>query len=418
MSLYQLPEGVLSEYMSTGVFPVQMKRLIALILRTCTYHDNKYDWLMVRSPLADGPGVAIEGDRVRVRTPSDAAEVLESLTLPFETPAVAGLGDLERLPTEVVTLILPYLDLCSYFRLRHVNRKARLLCTTLKDYRLLPRHAFDAWRSLLRTGVAQNSTLMDLWHVLVTSPCGICGHFGPYLFLPTLTRCCLCCIKNDRTALRMVSLKRLCNLTSESEERLLALLEAPLRTVDGDYGLFETETRPKWLWVESQALETVRSLGLCAPDKTLPRKSSSWHEQGIRMATTPFPWLNKETTPFSWLNTEANVIETGLSCEACRGVTDFARRRRYPGSIYKKRPFTRDGFLTHYVDCVYAQELSDRARRLEERTSMRLRGDGTVPGPSDGDGVVASIETGLGNIVHKQAAEVVRDGNRTWVYEP
>ncbi|KAI0483036.1 hypothetical protein GGR56DRAFT_670846 [Xylariaceae sp. FL0804] len=57
-----------------------------------------------------------------------------SLLTAFETPPAAGLGELDRLPVEMVLAVLGELDVRSYLRFRQANRRARALATAHRDY--------------------------------------------------------------------------------------------------------------------------------------------------------------------------------------------------------------------------------------------------------------------------------------------
>lgn len=61
-----------------------------------------------------------------------------------EKASQSDLGILQCLPLEILSAVIVDLDLTSYFRLRQVNKNARLAVTNVPKYRLVVQHAFCA----------------------------------------------------------------------------------------------------------------------------------------------------------------------------------------------------------------------------------------------------------------------------------
>lgn len=308
----------------------------SVILHACAFHRSDYDDLMIRS------------------SPQETAEVLGLFKLPFESPSLFGLGDLEQLPAELITIMIRHLDLLSFFRFRHVNRKARMLCTELKEYRFITTHAMEGLRTLLRTQAAQNFTILDLRLTLVIPACELCGEFGAFLFLPRLTRCCVHCIQTA-PELQMVSLVGLTYLTNETGTRLQMLLEAPMRTVPGVYAVGRKARRPRLLWVEHQARETLKSLGLCGIKTMSSARRRLMLEERTLMACTVFPWYNEET----------GELEGGVSCQGCRNRVNGVVGSLVEDLPARDRVFSNARFLMHFEHCQDAQDLWTERKKGE-----------------------------------------------------
>lgn len=130
------------------------------VLDICAYHRRDFDLVLVRS------------------RPHDTQKVLASLQTAFKSPPTSGLGILGLLPVELLFIVLRNLDLLSYFRFRHINRRARVLSTTVLEYQSVVKHGLEGLRGVLRAGLAQTFTIGDLYSPLIYEKCTLCGEFG------------------------------------------------------------------------------------------------------------------------------------------------------------------------------------------------------------------------------------------------
>lgn len=95
------------------------------ILDVCTYHRRDFDLVVVRS------------------RPHETQRVTKSLQTSFDFPPTSGLGQLDRLPNELLCMVLQNLDLLSYFRFRQINRQARAGSTAVSEYRSVAKHGLE-----------------------------------------------------------------------------------------------------------------------------------------------------------------------------------------------------------------------------------------------------------------------------------
>ncbi|KPM36034.1 hypothetical protein AK830_g10542 [Neonectria ditissima] len=305
------------------------------ILRVCAYHRSDFDLVVVRSP------------------PHEMQPVRESLTTPFKTSVStpqSGLGILNRLPPEILLMLLRNLDLLSYFRFRQINRRARALSTGLSEYQLVAMHAMEAFRGLLRSQLAQRFTLVHLYSQLITPYCSICGEFGTSLFLPTASRCCFCCVKSSPDT-QMISIHKLGSLTSIPTSQLRKLLRPiTLRTVDGLYSMVEEfVTPPSFLVAQMQATAVLRSHDLLSTDSASALETRDEKRDQRFMAVTAFPYYDLKS----------REVDTGVSCKGChirlRTLFNFNQRKQQ----FKDRDsvFSRSSFSSHFSQCDQAQAL-------------------------------------------------------------
>ncbi|RAH80497.1 hypothetical protein BO86DRAFT_272769, partial [Aspergillus japonicus CBS 114.51] len=101
-----------------------------------------------------------------------------------------GLGALEKLPLEILHLILLALDIQSMTEFRRVNKKARLVTGSIPQDRRILAHAPAAIHGSLHLETARNFSCQALSETLSTAECDGCGDFGGYLYLITCRRVC------------------------------------------------------------------------------------------------------------------------------------------------------------------------------------------------------------------------------------
>ncbi|KAJ3532158.1 hypothetical protein NM208_g8563 [Fusarium decemcellulare] len=300
-------------------------------IKVCAYHRRDFDLVVIRS------------------RPHEMQPVLSSLQTPFGTPSACGLGRLDRLPAEIISIILHHLDLLSHFRFRQLNRRARVLSTHLspREYGPVLKHGPEGFRGLLRARLAQHFNITDLYSQLTRSRCELCGLFGGFLFLPTLTRCCFSCI-SLAPELSVLSLSYLATITSISAKRLDRLLEMKLHTVAGCYSIMDGRAgRPKVLMARQSALKTLRAkLGTV---NLAPVKLSHVYQESQRyMTATAFPYYDPET----------GEVDRGLSCKGCQ----IHQEESFGSLRGRDHVFSRSDFLAHFPTCPEARRLWNESR--------------------------------------------------------
>ncbi|TLD24808.1 hypothetical protein PspLS_06180 [Pyricularia sp. CBS 133598] len=95
------------------------------IIKTLGWGSRWYDDRMVRFP------------------PEEHADVVSSLSQPFNRITTERLGSLDYLPLELLQDVILRLDIQSVFRFRQSNAKAREMVGTLKEYGIIMDHAMN-----------------------------------------------------------------------------------------------------------------------------------------------------------------------------------------------------------------------------------------------------------------------------------
>ncbi|KAK2757534.1 hypothetical protein FQN54_004503 [Arachnomyces sp. PD_36] len=132
---------------------------------------------------------------------SEHPEALEGETKLYKAPPVQlsdrkqppSASRLGEIPLELLHQVLLDLDLHSLGMLRRVNSTMRCLVESLLEYSVLRNHASHTLRVMDATKCTASFPVRRLFQELSQPYCRTCSDFGPYLYLPTLTRSCFNC---------------------------------------------------------------------------------------------------------------------------------------------------------------------------------------------------------------------------------
>jgi hypothetical protein len=272
------------------------------------------------------------------------------------------LGRLGRLPFEIVSLICLELDVTSAVRFSHVNRTAREVLTSIREFRHLSAHALEGLCVLLRTGLASHVNALDVYSTLTTQNCSLCGSFGGFMFLPTAARCCLTCLASA-PAMQVAYLSRVADATGVEAGALQKRLPV-LHTLP--------DSRRCIVAVQPHALEALRNergLGEAEAEAA----ASRWPDSlTLRFqAATSLPYLDRMT----------GEVQSGVSCKGCQLAFegDFLDDHLE----LRDRFYSRQGFMDHFEECAAAQKLWSSSQEgtvpVEEPTWTGLGRTFTAP---------------------------------------
>ncbi|KAM5350929.1 hypothetical protein ACJ41O_003652 [Fusarium nematophilum] len=320
------------------------------ILRTCTYHRHEFD-------------------RVLIRTPENKLQAqAESLQTSFDASASSRLGVLDRLPDELILLILHELDLVSYLRFRRTNKRARGISTSSREYKAVAKHGLGGLKPLLKAQLGHLFTVADLYKTLISPNCIYCGKLAPFLFLLSCTRTCFTClqISYETRVLSIPLSATFCRAVKLPKGQLEEAFGPKLRVVYGKYTLeqFPKVKRPKYLVLEKHAIESLISLGVARGDAVLAAQLQPEHQEhnDIRhwycyryMATTAFPWFDPSR----------DKAERGVSCKGCQFRVERYAQDNFPmdeppwGFNDRDRIYSADEFMDHFGSCIHAKKVWD-----------------------------------------------------------
>jgi hypothetical protein len=108
-----------------------------------------------------------------------------------------GLGNLDKLPPEILAMVLGQLDIQTLTKFRRVNRRAMQAVDLIRVYQQIVTRFPTALRAILSISTGATYSCQDLYHELQTPECRSCGRFGAFLYLLTCRRVCASCFAGE-----------------------------------------------------------------------------------------------------------------------------------------------------------------------------------------------------------------------------
>ena len=110
------------------------------------------------------------------------------------------LGQLDLLPLEFLHAILQVGNLEFIRTFKLLNRYARTIVNSCREYRLTVATAPNVLRGIHKFGAASLFTVLDVLNALYSQSCSFCG--GPaaiLILISSCSRCCYQCIRKEST---------------------------------------------------------------------------------------------------------------------------------------------------------------------------------------------------------------------------
>ncbi|KAE8155746.1 hypothetical protein BDV40DRAFT_283009 [Aspergillus tamarii] len=296
------------------------------IIRVASYHRRDFDLAVINT------------------NPSDHEQVRSSMNGTTCFPSV-NIGRLDCLPLEIILEICLLLDIRSLFRFRQVNRRAQRIVSTVRGYRETIAYALEALCVILRMKIAPHFTLHDLFSVLCTRDCLVCGSFGGFVFLPTLMRCCFSCIRGNHLppVMSVANAKRLVNLSSTHLLKSIPVI----KTIPGIYSLDEKPQKRAMRIVAKEHIAGIQRCQINEEAQQIRPKNSSLLYYMVSIA-------------LPYLDTTSGDIQSGVCCSGCQVALEEALRiSRVEANAFTLRDkvYSHDGFVEHFHKCRKAQSL-------------------------------------------------------------
>ena len=110
---------------------------------------------------------------------------------------ISSFGAFDRLPAELIRMILETTDLQSITNFRSVNALFRIEIDNLLLYKRIFTSAPDVIRALIGSGMARNTRLSQLHAVIQADQCAFCTNKGKWINLLLCERVCHDCTSHD-----------------------------------------------------------------------------------------------------------------------------------------------------------------------------------------------------------------------------
>ncbi|KAF8799811.1 hypothetical protein BYT27DRAFT_7119324 [Phlegmacium glaucopus] len=255
-------------------------------------------------------------------------------------PILSASGALDLLPIEMLSAVLQFSDLHTISTLRLVNRRTKGVVDGFIPYNLIVTHAPHVLDVLTLTGVASHFTAVQVFDVLCSDSCAICGGFGGFLWIPDCIRCCIPCMRESH---------KLMPMTERDAKAAFGLSQKALSKVP----IVHT-------------LPGIYTLAQVAYDRRVARRNATRScFDSNREINNTIDDVSRflVTTRLPYFNSESRSTETGLSCKGCqvaleRGFEQLLLSVQVITLLKERdRTFTEDMFLDHFATCTDAQRI-------------------------------------------------------------
>lgn len=286
--------------------------------------------------------------------------------------AEASLGLFDKLPLELLLLILPWLDCNSLMAFRRINRGAYGIVESFSSFVTVRTHIPGAIRSIMAADAGEWITCDQLMAALHDPKCEQCGDVTGYFNILRRKRVCWFCFapcENEQYSPLLYSHA----IRKFGISRSIISTLPHMRTVPGIYGPFNRTVSKSVSLVD---FESARQAGIALygssdamlehVSKVLDRKlqvfdakkrererrhSRRDHAARPRPPTVEDPWDSGEAGSLRffaiirmpWLDRSSDILQYGFRCAGCLEE----REGRYEGSLSFRREHNEGSFAEH-----------------------------------------------------------------------
>ena len=303
---------------------------------------------------------------------------------------MATLGDMGKLPLELVGFVVQYTDLRSVSKLRLVNRRMHLIVDDSVPYKFLVHQIPHTIASLKLADAWQHFTVGDLYSTLCQPTCTFCKDLGTYLWILEGVRCCFNCLYETPHLMSLI----------ESDAKSLfgipknALADIPsMLTLPGTYGIVELYHGRRFrLYSQNHVVQAAVAhhggndayeawLGGAGrkvreafnrPARRRGVNKSMFYLSARFMAATPLPYYDPKT----------RQLHHGLVCRGCQIAMIRSRHLMTTPSMAMEyvrkqaRMWMEDKLFEHLAECKDAQDIwgfMHEARHVSYQLDMIMR---------------------------------------------
>ncbi|KAB5513575.1 hypothetical protein GE09DRAFT_1266582 [Coniochaeta sp. 2T2.1] len=286
-------------------------------------------------------------------------EKFDKLPEPKWSAPTTGLGNVSKLPFELINGVLSNLSAKDLMAFRRVNRHARQVVHEHPHYDKVRTHAKAAFFMAFKCGLSNTFRFADLFRVLRTEHCEICGGAGEYLYMFTLTRTCLRCLTHHKD-FRVVNLATFVTAAKKVDGGKVdkRTLERRLRVVHArprgySWRNLANGKRANDIWHRAEAR-------LCRQSNLVDYKAARDQLRLYNGAVVPD--MEKQSTLSFVAASILPLWDRGnaapyhaLSCKGC--ALTLPKEVDLPDLMERNVEYTKAEFLAHFKTCPKAQEL-------------------------------------------------------------
>ncbi|PYH87002.1 hypothetical protein BO82DRAFT_349541 [Aspergillus uvarum CBS 121591] len=280
------------------------------------------------------------------------------------------------LPLEIVHMIFLHLDMITLGTLRLVDSIIRRQVDSLYEYRMLRAHAAETLKILDIAQCTHCFPAHQLYREFCHPRCRTCPDFGPYLYIPTLSRVCLqCVLRHDRYRVAALDVVFACFPYSRGDWWDLPVV-CCLDLLEGQYisEMLIDVAQARLMYQQQQQQQQSGS----------SREEPAAQEWSYRLQDT-YQRRLRSTVAFPCWDPHARIAEPGVYCYGCTKYWEISRGKsrrnprnrqkhyawntRSPGSKGVDRAFRVPDLPQHFSTCPH---VVSRLRKGEDHTALRF----------------------------------------------
>ncbi|KAI0725789.1 hypothetical protein C8Q72DRAFT_849723 [Fomitopsis betulina] len=283
---------------------------------------------------------------------------------------VASLGNLARLPLELLGFVVQYADLRTVSQLRLVNPRMRLVVGDSIPYKFLLCHIPGTIASLRLCDAWQHFVVADLYSLLCTPTCAFCKGFGTYLWILEGVRCCFNCLNETEHIMPLMEsdAKSLFGVS----KRALAGLPSML-TLPGTYGIVELYYGRRFRLysqdlvvqaaVTHHGSDDAYKAWLAGDGRKAREAFSRPRRRGVSKSTFYIGARFMAATPLPYFDPTTRQLHRGLVCRGCQIAMIRSRHLMATHTVAmdfirkQARMWLEDQLFEHLAECKDAQDI-------------------------------------------------------------
>ncbi|KAL4891154.1 hypothetical protein BDV59DRAFT_209282 [Aspergillus ambiguus] len=280
-----------------------------------------------------------------------------------------------RLPLEIVHLILLSLDLTSIRMLRRVDTILKHSVESLPAYYLLRKHALNTLRLMDATRCSSHFPIQWIFIEFCYPWCRTCGEFGPYLYLPTISRSCYKC-NYLRPEYQIAPVTDIClhfGLTKKDIKKLPIIynISPPKRRLTD---VTQAKTLGKQLYGSYKAMRQKFQAHRKEIEENYQYRVQKWKKQNQQGISAQRPrrrsiptilgkdgesgsWRMEATVTFPYWNRCTQILEPGTFCRACTYHWEEGKANdwRCRESMWDLHPPSREAYFRAFLEAELPQ---------------------------------------------------------------
>lgn len=252
-----------------------------------------------------------------------------------------SLGNLDKLPPELLYMVLSHLTCDGIEALGSCSTGGRMAVLACSQYYALLEHAPTILAILKETGLARSFTITEIYDTFTSSLCTTCGLFGRYVFLLSFTRCCLHCAETELKFLPISRVRARIEFGVKGRRTFNSLPQ--FNSIEGYYSSFQGKPKYYTQGLTLYSRELVEKFR--DPNHTPARAQYSQAHVGDTSVKTHQRYM--ALTPLACFIPKSASLERGRYCAGC---DRRAREHCYRGFTHSSEHFGFNPRLGHITD--------------------------------------------------------------------